>query len=180
MEQIFLISCDCVYCTWIVSVRLAGCPCHHCSLSQLDLFDISQAKWRRLTVRYKHWIWEVEGWILKGDGSAGRAYFEELLVVFCSVLALFFSQNTVFCCPQDVAENVFDLPEEPSHSPVFPKMLCHSSDKYNLDSSIHLPIWIKAPTPAIAGPADSSSLLLMDRCMDQLNCLHEMDEVISW
>lgn len=44
----------------------------------------------------------------------------------------FFSQNTVFCCPQDIAENVFDLPEEPSHSPVFPKMLCHSSDKYTI------------------------------------------------
>lgn len=33
MEQIFLISRDCVCCTWIVSVGLAGCPGHHCSLS---------------------------------------------------------------------------------------------------------------------------------------------------
>lgn len=33
MEQIFLISCDCVCCTCIVSVGLMGCPGHHCSLS---------------------------------------------------------------------------------------------------------------------------------------------------
>lgn len=87
---------------------------------QLDLFDISQTKWRILTVVYKQWIserWRVGFW---GE-MAVEGYFEELFVFFRSVLALFFSQNAVFPCPQDVAENVFDLPEEPSHSPVFPK-----------------------------------------------------------
>lgn len=50
----FLIFC--VYCTWIVSVGLRGCPGHHCSLSQLELFDIFQKKWTILAVRYKQWI----------------------------------------------------------------------------------------------------------------------------
>lgn len=52
--------------------------------------------------------------------------------LFFPVLALFFSQNAVFCCPQDVAENVFDLPEEPSHSPVFPKMPSYTFDKHTM------------------------------------------------
>lgn len=58
--------------------------------------------------------------------QGGPIWRRRFLLFYCSVLAFFFSQNTVFCCPQDVAENIFDLPEEPSHSPFFPKMLCHS------------------------------------------------------
>lgn len=65
----------CVYCTWIVSVGLRGCPGHHCSLSQLELFDIFQKKWTILAVRYKQWISDRLGvGFFGGEGEEGSRW----------------------------------------------------------------------------------------------------------
>lgn len=147
-------------------------------LSQLDLFDIARTKWRILTVTCKQCISERLRVGFRGEtavrgGLILRSFF---FCVFCSVLDLFFSQNAVFCCPQDVAENVFDLPEEPSHSLVFPKMPSYTPDKHT--------IWIlpfispsesRPQHPAVVRPTDSSSPSLMDSCLHRFNWLSKLD-----
>lgn len=70
-----------------------------------------------LTVAHKQRISER----LRVGFSVEGLFLRSFFVFLCCVLALFFSQNAVFCCPQDVAENVFDLPEEPSRLPCLPK-----------------------------------------------------------
>lgn len=90
----FLISCDCVYYTWIVSAGLTGCPGHRCSLSRsrLVMFDISQTKWRILNVR--HEISErLRVGFSGGGGGAGRAYFKELLCFLAPFWPRFFPRT---------------------------------------------------------------------------------------
>ena len=154
-----------------------GCPGHHCSLSQLDLFDISRTKWRILTITCKQCISERLRVGFRGEMAVrGGLILRSFFCVFCSVLDLFFSQNAVFCCPQDVAENVFDLPEEPSHSLVFPKMPSYTPDKHT--------VWIlpfispsesRPHCPAVVGPTDSSSPSLMDSRLHRFNWVSKLD-----
>lgn len=96
-------------------------PGHHCSLSAGYLLRQNGGSWPSCINSES-----LRGW---GLDSVGGLFV---------VLASFFSQNAVFRCPRGVSENVYDLPEEPSHSPVFPKIMpSHTSDKHT--------IWILLP-----------------------------------
>lgn len=94
-----------------------------------DLFDVSQTKWRILSVWRKQRISERSvGRIssfgerrLCREGLFSRSFFWPFFFFFAAFWP-FSSTNAVLRCPQDVAENLFDLPEESSRSPVFPKM----------------------------------------------------------
>lgn len=69
-------------------------------LSQLDLFDISQTKWRILTVRYKQWISERLRVGFRGEMAVqGGLILRSFLLYFCSVLALFFFPERCILLP---------------------------------------------------------------------------------
>lgn len=63
-------------------------------LSQLNLFDSSQTKWRILPVWYKQWISErLRARVLLGDAGAGKIYLK--IFFFCPFLSSLFSQNFI-------------------------------------------------------------------------------------
>lgn len=116
-----------------------------------------------------------------------RSYLCCVFLFFALFWPVFFSQIAVLCCPQDISENVFDLPEEPFHSPVFPKkqkQKKHSKKKKipPCTPSINTQFGFSHPSPhagrspipiTTAGPTNSSTPLLTDARLDHMSWFYK-------
>lgn len=116
----FLISHDCVCCTWTVSLGLRGRPGHHCSPPAGSVWCLSDKmedfNCQIQTVN----LWEVEG---------RRAYSEDFLT-FHPWLWTLSRRSLYFVALRMFLRMFFDLPEESSRSPVFPSMPSYTTDKH--------------------------------------------------
>lgn len=101
-------------------------------LSQLDLFDISQTKWKILTVINSELL---RGWGLdsEGDCNAGRAYFKELFCVFYLLCSgpVFLPERCILLpsgrCWECLWSSRGSFP-----LPCLPKMPSYTSDKHTI------------------------------------------------
>lgn len=160
------ISCDCIYCTWIVTAGLYP----HCS-PQLDIFDNSQWNWRILTIEHKQWISErlrVEVWaemMLHG----GLILRSSVCFWLCSGLVFPPECSLLLpsgCCCECLWSSRGYFFSTPLSSSTPKQMLSFTSDKHIMDSSIQLHMCINDPVSSLQ---DSSDL------PQQLRQLHTWD-----